>query len=327
MIPKNYMFATANPRAGWLKSRYIDTDANLFKENIKRISTSIYTNLKNLGPEYENLINTASKEFKKQYFDGDWTLNSGLIYSEFNASNIEDGGNVVNSEWEIETAFNPSKFKTIVSIDPGYVKSKYVAILSAILADGTIYIFGELSFNGKNRESFEKIGPDEFSEELKKKYKEFDFKPDISIIDPAAHDPNGGIGSIAGRMIKNGIHVVSAKKTHEYDCILNIKTLFKNKKILINTRCSETIKELGLFRWDERKVIKGDQKPVDDDNDFCDAIRYIYAVQPNARKIPIGYESVFHQTFDTQKQLSGFMKECMPIKKPKGKRSPLDWGF
>ncbi len=110
MIPRNYLFMSANPRAGWLKARYVDTLVNLKKEGIVRVSTSVYDNLKNLGPQYENLVNTASNAFKKQYFDGDWTLNSGLIYTEFNPLNYAHGGNVVGNDWEEENKFNPNQF-------------------------------------------------------------------------------------------------------------------------------------------------------------------------------------------------------------------------
>ena len=354
LVPQNYLFMSANPRAGWIKSRYIDTDGipdlqldingkpiNVFKpmpvdrvivqdklklEGIKRVSTSVYDNLANLGPAYANLVRTSSNAFKKQYFDGDWTLNTGLIYQEFNPQNIEDGGNVVGKEWEESNKFNPKNLKSITAIDPGYVKSKFVALLTTILTDGTIYCYDEVVKNGKGVETWEKVGPNEFAKELNDKYKEWGLiKAELTIIDSAAHNENAGLGSVSGQLAKHGINAISARKSGEYGSIMGIKDLFKAKKILVNARCQHTIRELGLFRWDERKVISGDQKPLDEDNDIMDALRYIYAATPRAKVINQPYEEKFNKAFEPQNQYSNWMSQWK-VKKKKSNRTNLDYG-
>src|ERR1700722_5489551 len=105
--PRNYLFMSANPRAGWLKARYIDTEGkpdiekngevlvvdNLKKEKIKRIHLSTYDNIQNLGEEYLGQMEASSDAFKKLYYDGSWTFNTGIIYPEFSSLDFEDGGN------------------------------------------------------------------------------------------------------------------------------------------------------------------------------------------------------------------------------------------
>lgn len=322
MIPRNYLFMSSNPRAGWLKARYIDTKNNLEKEHIQRVSTSVYDNLANLGPEYANLVNTSSSAFKKQYFDGDWTLNSGLIYPEFNPLDVEDGGNVVTNEWEKSNKIDYKMLKHIISIDPGFVKSKFAALMVVILKDGRILCVDEVVKNGKGVESWDKIGPEQFSKELLEKYKERDFlATDQTLIDPAAHNPNGGMGSISGQLTKNGIVTMSAKKTDEYGSILGIKDAFKNKQILVNARCQFLIRELGLFRWDERKVLKGEQKPLDEDNDQADNLRYIYAITPQAKKFPLTWEDQMKKNYNPNNQYSGWMEQW----KKKPKKNAIGW--
>jgi hypothetical protein len=272
-------------------------------------------------------VNTASSAFKKQYFEGNWTLNSGLVYPEFNSMDITDGGNVVTKEWEVENKFNPNNLHTIIAIDPGYVKSKFACLFCAVLPDGRLYFFDEVVKNGKGAESWDKLTPDEIADILIDMYlNKYDrLKPTQTIIDPAANDPRGGMGSLAGQLIKKGIYVSNAKKTHEYDSIMGIKNMFKNRRILINTRCQTFIKELGLFRWDERKVISGDQKPLDDDNDCADCLRFVYAAMPQPKyDAKTDYQSQFDKAYSPKNQYDNWMLGWM--KEKKQKRNPLDYG-
>ena len=320
--PRNYLLMSANPRANWVKGRYIDTEGkpdvmkhgvlevqdNLKKERIKRFHLSTYDNIHNLGDEYLAAMQTASDAFKKQYYDGSWTFNTGLIYSEFKNEDYADGGHVVNFEWEVEHDFKPKNFRTIVAIDPGYVKSKFAALMCAILADGTLYFFDEVAKNGKNAEEWDKIGPTEFAKLLKEKYRDYGFTPSSTIIDSAAHNENAGAGSVSGQLLKAGISATSAKKSKEYQAIMGIKDLFKARKILVNARCQDFIKELGLFAWDERKVTSGEQKPLDEDNDLCDCMKYVYSASPHPSLDKKSYKSVVDSNFSAEKMYNNWLK-------------------
>ena len=347
--PRNFLLLSANPRANWIKSRYIDTDGkpdlkdkvsgqiyvqdNLRKENIKRFHLSTYDNIQNLGEEYLSAMQTASEAFKKQYYDGSWTFNTGLIYPEFMPTDYADGGNVVNFEWEIENDINFKNLRTIVAIDPGYVKSKFVALACAILPDNTYYIFDELQANGKNAEEWDKIGPTEFAARLKALYKERGFAPSKTIIDPAAHNENSGIGSVSGQLLKAGISAVSAKKTKEYQTIMSIKDLLKGRKIIVNARCQGLIKEFGLFAWDERASRSGDQQPLDEDNDFLDALRYIVVDSPHPQTQAQSYKQVFDKSFAADRQYQNWLAEWYGQKQKKPNPIAIDnkrkgnWGI
>jgi hypothetical protein len=329
--PKNYFFMSANPKANWVKGRYIDTyglaDRNkiiknddgtsstilevqdkLKNEGITRFHFSTYDNIHNLGDEYLKKVETSSDAYKKQFYDGSWEFNTGLIYPEFNNSDYEDGGNVVNFEWEVANNFNPKNLRTIVAVDPGYVKSKFAAVFCAILPDNTYYFFDELVANGKNAEEWDKIGPTEFAKRLKQKYQERGFTPSSGIIDSAAHNENSGMGSVSGQFLKAGISLKSAKKTKEYGTIMAIKDLLKGRKILVNARCQELIKEFGLWAWDERKVTNGDQKPLDEDNDMLDCCRYIVNEVPHPLSRVQSYSEIIKNHFDGENLYKGWVK-------------------
>ncbi len=286
--PRNYLIMTANPRAGWVKSRYIDQDCG--KEGIMAIPMSTYDNIQNLGEDFLNSMGQASDAFKRKYFDGSWEFNSGLIYPEFSTEEIIDGGNIVTDAWEEEVNFQASEVKTIMAIDPGYRKSKFAVLFAAVLRDGRIYIFDEVVKNGakdlsgKVLEDYEKVGPDEMSKEIKIKYAQYHFTPGHRIIDNAAKDPHAGMGSVAGQFAKNGITLSSSKKGKEIDMIFKIKDLFKAKKIIVNSRCSWLIRELGLFRWEE-KPRAGEQKPLDADNDLCLTADSLIEIKNGFKKI------------------------------------------
>lgn len=345
--PRNYLLLSANPKAGWVKSRYIDTEGmpdtqkegktliqdNIKKENITRFHLSTYDNIQNLGEEYLRSMETASEDFKKRYYDGSWEMNTGLIYPEFKDDDFESGGNVVNFEWEIANDFNPKNLRTFVAIDPGYVKSKFAALFCAILSDNTYYIFDELVRNGKGVEEWDKIGPKEFAQLLKDKYRERGFEPSKTIIDPAAHNENSGMGSVSGLLARHGIVATSALKTKESGSIFAIKDLFKGKRIIVNVRCQAFLKELGLFRWDERKQA-GEQKPLDEDNDLCDCLRYIINTSPHPLQNVQNYKDIMAKNYGPDMLYKNWLKSWYGAKQKKtnilaidNKNRKQSWGI
>lgn len=267
LYPRNWLFMTANPRAGWVKSRYIDNS----EDGLLRFHVSTFDNMENLPEEYIADMSTASDEFKRVYFDGSWEFNSGLVYPEFGDKNI------VEPEWEAVTDFRAVKYRTYLAIDPGYSNSKFAVIMAAVLADGRVYVFDEVVKNGKSVQEWEKVGLNEIIDEIKGKFNRYKFKPNINIIDYASNRKELTSGeSLSMQFIKAGIPVTNSIKTDEMATIFRIKDLFKNGKIIINSRCRNLIRELGLFRWHEKKI----NTAVDEDNDCLDCLRYIINSTP-----------------------------------------------
>ena len=286
LYPKNYLFMTANPRAGWLKGRYIDKSSE--EEGIKHFHVSTFDNMENLPAEYIADMSNASDEFKRIYFDGSWQFNSGLVFSEFGDANI------IEPEWETVTNFTPSACRTYTGIDPGYSRSKFAVLMSATLPDGRLYVFDEVVHNGKDVQEWEKIGIPDIIKEMKEKYTKHKFLPNLSIIDYAANAKIGGMESISGQFTRLGIPTSNSIKTDELATIFRIKQLLKEKKIIINSRCKHLIRELGLFRWHERKL----NTPVNEDNDCIDALRYICNQTPNIANGSVNIKDEYNRTWN-----------------------------
>lgn len=305
LYPRNYLFMTANPRAGWLKGRYIDKDPML--EGIKHFHVSTFDNLDNLPEEYLADMANASDEFKRIYFDGSWQFNSGLVYSEFNEANI------VEPEWEVIHNFIPHQYRTYVGIDPGYARSKFAVLMSATLPDGRLYIFDEVVHNGKDVQEFEKRGISEIITEMKQKYAKHKFVPNMAIIDFAANAKIGGMESISGQFTRLGIPTSNSIKTDEMATIFRIKELLKANKIIINSRCRHLIKEMGLFRWHEKKL----NKPVDEDNDTLDCLRYIVNQTPRAKDGVVSMKELHNQTWNEKNMYDKWLKGWYGVKEVK----------
>jgi hypothetical protein len=296
LYPRNYLFLTANPRAGWMKARYIDKPSE--DENIKHFHVSTFDNMENLPAEYIADMANASDEFKRIYFDGSWQFNSGLVYSEFSEANM------VEPEWEVVNNFRPSTCRTYVGIDPGYARSKFAVLFAATLPDGRLYIFDEVVKNGKDVQEFEKVGIPEIAAEIKNKYSRHKFLPNMTIIDYAANAKIAGMESVSGQFTRLGIPTSNSIKTEEEATIYRIKQLLKEKKIIINSRCSMLIRELGLFHWHETKI----NKTVDEDNDALDCLRYIINQTPSIANGSVSINELHNQTWNQQNMYNKWVK-------------------
>ncbi len=303
LTPRNYIFMTANPRAGWVKGRYIDQSAAL--DGLKHFHVSTYDNLANLSDQYREDMANASEQFRRRYFEGSWQFNSGLIYPEF------DEANIVEPPFDVH--LDLSGLRTLISVDPGYAKSKFAILLSAVLPDGRLYIFDEVVRNGSKVEEWEKVGIKEMVTELKSKYGKHKFVPSIGLIDPASNAKIAGMESVTKQFQTLGIYLKNASKPNEMDSIYKIKQLLKDKRIIVNSRCVNLIREFGLFRWHEKKL----DTMVDEDNDCLDALRYIVNESPK----PTLYSATSNPY---EKVYENWVREWYG-KEPEGKATSLKW--
>jgi hypothetical protein len=321
LYPRNYLFMTANPRAGWMKARYIDKSSE--DEGIKHFHVSTFDNLDNLPAEYLADMSNASDEFKRIYFDGSWQFNAGLVYPEF------DDKNIVEPEWEVVNNFRPSDLRTYVGIDPGYARSKFAVLMSATLPDGRLYIFDEVVHNGKDVQEWEKIGIPDIIKEMKEKYSRHKFLPNMSIIDYASNAKIGGMESISGQFTRLGIPTSNSIKTDEEATIFRIKQLLKEKKIIINSRCRMLIRELGLFRWHEKKL----NKTVDEDNDCLDCMRYIVNQTPTTANGSVNLQELHQQTWNQKNMYQKWVKSWYGVEErpktgfPVKNNTKMDFGL
>ena len=318
--PQNYLFLTANPKACWVKERFIDKKP----EGLAVIHCSTYDNIINLSEEEIAFASSASESFKQRYYEGSWQFASGVIYPEF------DDENIVEPSFDIKNQIEFGRLKTYVGIDPGYSISKFAVLFATILPDGRIYIFDEVVKNGRRAEEWQKVGIPEIVAEMKTKYGLYHFIPSIGLIDSAsnAHTAQGS-ESITEQFQKLGISLKNCRKTNENDTIFGIKNLLKRKQIIVSSRCANLIREFGLFRWHEKVI----DKPVDADNDCLDVLRYIVNDFPTPQQKTLTIKEA-HQQVWGQGAYEKWWKECWENNDRK-KANPLaytnttkfDWGI
>lgn len=314
---KNYLLLSANPRNCWVKEKLLEDDKNKFV----KIHVPTYVNKHNLPKDYIN--ENESEAYKRRFYEGLWESLSGLCYPEFTDQNLVDlKFELKNFPFDKQlSSYNLSKFQNYIIVDPGMVTSKFAVMFATVLADGTIYLFDEISRNGKDVDETERVQVPEIAGLIKDKIKSWGLGEYIGIIDYAANAPSAGAASITNQFNKAGIFLSNSIKsiggTKEIDVIFYINSLFKQKKILVNPRCIATLRELELFSWKtDRNGVPKKEEPADKDNDFMDCLRYLINAGPSTsvnlemkqswseKDVMGGYmQNLFSDVHDTSKEL------------------------
>lgn len=265
---RNYLFLTANPKANWVQTEIIknkNTDFEL-------VSMPTYGNKANLPKDYIN--ENESDAFKRRFYEGKWESLAGLCYPEFNENNIIDAENAIELRYKKDGLTDFSKLSSYIIVDPGYVTSKFAVMFAVMLPDNRLYIFDEISRNGKDVEESDKVLIPEMADLIQEKINHYNIKNYFGIIDFAANAKSEGGASKAQQFRDHGIILTNSikriKGTTEIDSIFKINSMFKQKKIIINMRCPATLRELDLFSWKtDKNGVPTKEEPADHDNDFC----------------------------------------------------------
>lgn len=193
---------------------------------------------------YKNLYTGV---FYQRYILGQWVLAEGLVYT-FGEENITD-----------ET---PKGAEYYISIDYGTLNPFSAGLWS--VTGGKAVRVKEYYYDGRNqkRQLTDEDYCDEIVELVGNTY--------ISrvIIDPSA-------ASFINALKRRGFRVQQADNS-VLDGIRRTATFLKNGNIKIHRSCVDTIREFGLYRWDEKqtddKVVKENDHAMDDVRYFCNTV-------------------------------------------------------
>jgi len=323
------LFLSANPKANWVQTEIIKNP----KTDFTLISMPTYGNKENLPSDYIN--ENESDAFKRRFYLGMWESQAGLCYPEFNETNIIDSENPIELRYtNKEGKKDFSSLSTYIIVDPGYVVSKFAVMFAAMLPDNRLYIFDEISKNGKDVDEEDKILIPEMADLIKEKIKHYNMKNYYGIIDFAANAKSEGGASKTQQFRDAGVNLANSikrvKGTDEIDSIFKINSLFKQKKIIINMRCTSTLRELELFSWKtDKNGVPTKEEPKNADNDFMDCLRYLINAGPIAEEI-----RTVKTSWTANEMSSGYMEALFKseIKEDKTsitnhKRTALDFGI
>ena len=200
--------------------------------------------------------------FRQRYIDGLWVLAEGLVYSVF-------GENAIVPTIEREYS------RYVISMDYGTMNP--TAMLLWGFCDGIWYQVNEFYYSG--RETSRLKTDEEYYEDLEQLTG--DRYVDFLIIDPSA------ASFIALVKRKRRFRVRKARN----DVIMGINrtaSAIQQGKIKVNDCCERTIKEYGLYSWDQKA---DEDRPIKDNDHAMDATRYFVNTM-NIIKANSDYESL-----------------------------------
>ena len=197
--------------------------------------------------------------FYQRYILGQWVMSEGLIYDMFDRTN--------NVYRESPVAMKSTSTRCI-ACDYGTANP---TVFLDIYDDGeTIRVDREYRWD--SRKSMRQKTDEEYANDF------MDFMGDnwcTVLVDPSA-------ASFIAALRQKGIYVIEAKN-EVVDGIRKTGSLFARKKILINETCSGLLDELGTYMWDEKSALRGEERPIKQQDHGPDALRYYVNSLPGWR--------------------------------------------
>lgn len=197
--------------------------------------------VENLCKEYEGTV------YYLRYILGEWALAEGLVYK-FGEENITDKV--------------PDGAEYYISIDYGTL-NPFSAGLWSVTGNKAVRI-QEYYYDGRNKKK--QLTDEEYCKEIEELAK--DRMITKVVVDPSA-------ASFITALKRRGFRVQQADNS-VLDGIRRTAVYLKNGNIKIHRSCTDSIREFGLYRWDEKKnvdtVVKENDHAMDDIRYFCNTI-------------------------------------------------------
>ena len=236
---------TFNPwsEAHWLKKRFFDE----VKENVAVFSTNYLIN--EFLDETDREIFEQMKKHNRRKYEvaglGNWGISEGLVFENWRVGRINTEGS------------DSYKWRSFFGLDYGYTNDPTAFIaFAANPIDRELYIYREF-YQKKmlNCDIAEKIKALGFAKE----------KIRADCAEPKSNDDLRRLG--IGRITPS----VKGR-----DSILNGIAAINEYSITVAPECTNMIRELSTYVYDERRNEGGFRMPKDSDNHLCDALRYAF---------------------------------------------------
>lgn len=227
----------------WLKSFIDNPDFDIYCQKYTIFDNPFLPKdfVENLCKEYEGTV------YYLRYILGEWALAEGLVYK-FGEENISDS--------------QPPGEEYYISIDYGTL-NPFSAGLWSVTGNKAVRI-QEYYYDGRNKKK--QLTDEEYCKEIEELAK--DRQITKVIVDPSA-------ASFITALKRHGFRVQQADNS-VLDGIRRTAVYLKNGNIKIHRSCVDSIREFGLYRWDEKKtvdtVVKENDHAMDDIRYFCNTI-------------------------------------------------------
>jgi PBSX family phage terminase large subunit len=253
------LYATTNPDSPyhWVKTEILD-NPDLRPD----LWTQHYTLDDNphLPEEYkQSLRRQFTGVFYRRFILGEWVLAEGAVYRDC----LSDQNYYDDASRPLGLENRGGHIEHWVACDYGTTNPM---VFLDIYDDGhTIWVDREYYWDSK-KENRQKTDA-EYAEDLMQFFGRADSRewPGV-LVDPSA-------ASFRAELQHRGIYVQEADNNVE-DGIRRVSALLSQKKLRIHRRCTNTIRELQTYAWDEKKSDKGQEQPLKAHDHTCDAVRY-----------------------------------------------------
>ena len=238
-----YLTMNPGPPSHWFKKQYLDRESDL---NMR----SWHFTLEDNPYLSEQYVIDIKKEYTglwyERYIDGKWVLADGTIYSNFNSS-IHCTDKIPDGKWQS------------LYIGCDYGQTHPTAFLKAVKIGDTYYITDEY----KEQDKLNTTLSSDLKTFIGGKY------PRSILIDPSAKSFKNQLIADDFKRVKNANNTVN-------DGLAKIANAFETGKlVIVQPRCPQLIEEIGGYVWDSKASERGDEKPVKENDDLLDCLRYI----------------------------------------------------
>lgn len=262
-VPGARLIGTTNPDSPyhWLKVNYLDRASKL---NLKHWHFTLEDNY-NLDPAYvESLKKEYTGIWYKRYILGLWVLAEGAVYD------MWDEAKYVKPAPQDLTRF-------IVGIDYGTSNPCTFGLYGwDDSPKPVIYLVREYWYDSRatGRQKTDAEYADDFKEWLG------DIKPEAIYVDPSA-------ASFIAELRKRGYRVKDADNDVT-DGIRFVASMLTQERFFVDPSCKHTIAEFNSYVWDPKAQLRGEDKPLKQNDHAMDRNRYaLYSHFKRMRMGPI----------------------------------------
>jgi PBSX family phage terminase large subunit len=249
------LYATTNPDtpSHYIYTEYISDEEKLSSGLVKVIHFVLDDN-PNLDEEYKrDIAKSYSGLFYKRFILGLWVMADGAIYDMWTDDNLYDA-----LPFHIADPAHP--YDRDVAVDYG---TQNPMVFLDILHDGHgVYVENEYHYAGKANQA--QKTDSEYADDLDK----FTAGKGINqiIVDPSA-------ASFIAELKKRGYRVKQADNDVENGIRL-MASMIQLRMLKVNKRCVNFVREVGSYVWDEKARMRGEEKPLKQNDHVMDACRY-----------------------------------------------------
>lgn len=244
------LFGTTNPDSPfhWLKENFLartDLDMKIFRFKLEDNPSLTQSYIENLKKEYTGL-------WYKRYIEGEWVLAEGTVFDFFD-----------EEDHVIQTSPGQAEYY-VVGVDYGTANP---TAFSMVAYNKKLWpnIWMEKEYYYDSRKMGRQKTDSDYCDDLKNFIKGYNVQN--IYIDPSA-------ASFKAELMREGVTGIHDANNDVMNGIRFESQLLANGTFKVCRNCSNIIREFQTYRWDEKVSMKGEDKPIKDNDHMLDSLRY-----------------------------------------------------